>query len=79
MLIVGWADGYRNNSFRVIEQYERNGLDWRLLAGPWVHKSRANARPGANVDDDVEIIGFFDQHLRGGPELGGARVVISSA
>ena len=39
MLIAGWADGYRNNTFRVIEQYERNGLPWRLLAGPWVHKS----------------------------------------
>ena len=39
MIIAGWADGYRNNTFRVIEQYERNGLPWRLLAGPWVHKS----------------------------------------
>jgi uncharacterized protein len=67
MLIVGWADGYRNNSFRVVEQYERNGLNWRLLAGPWVHKSPENARPGPNIDDDIEIIAFFDQHLRDGP------------
>ena len=66
MLIVGWADGYRNNSFRVVEQYERNGLPWRLLAGPWVHKAPSRARPGPNVDDDVEIIAFFDAHLRGG-------------
>lgn len=67
MLVVGWADGYRNNSFRVIEQYERNGLPWRLLAGPWVHKAPSRARPGPNVDDDTEIIAFFDEHLRGGP------------
>ena len=66
MLIVGWADGYRNNSFRVIEQYERNGVPWRMLAGPWVHKSPERARPGPNVDDDVEIIAFFDEHLRDG-------------
>jgi uncharacterized protein len=67
MLVVGWADGYRNNSFRVIEQYERHGLPWRLLAGPWVHKAPARARPAPNVDDDAEIIAFFDEHLRGGP------------
>ena len=68
MLIVGWADGYRNNSFRVIEQYERNGLPWRLLAGPWVHKSPERARPGPNVDDDIEVLAFFDRHLRDGDE-----------
>lgn len=67
MLIVGWADGYRNNSFRVVEQYSRHGLPWRLLAGPWVHQAPARARPGPNVDDDKEIIAFFDEHLRDGP------------
>ena len=68
MLIVGWADGYRNNSFRVIEQYERNGLPWRLLAGPWVHKSPERARPGPNVDDDVDVLAFFDRHLGDGDD-----------
>lgn len=72
MLIVGWADGYRNNSFRVVERYQRNGLPWRLLAGPWVHKAPARARPGPNVDDDAEIIAFFDEHLRGGPRSAAA-------
>lgn len=66
MLIVGWADGYRNNSFRVVEQYERNGMPWRLLAGPWVHKDPARARPGPNLDCDAELIAFFDEHLRNG-------------
>ena len=73
MLVVGWADGYRDNSFRVIEQYERNGLPWRMLAGPWVHKSPERARPGPNVDDDVEIIAFFDEHLRDGAPVEAAR------
>jgi predicted acyl esterase len=73
LLIVGWADGYRNNSFRVVEQYERHGVPWRMIAGPWVHKSPERARPGPNVDDDVEIIAFFDEHLRGGSARAGAR------
>ncbi len=71
--IVGWADGYRNNSFRVVEQYQRNGLPWRLLAGPWVHKSPERARPGPNVDDDVEMLAFFDEHLRDDPPSPSAR------
>lgn len=76
MLIVGWADGYRNNSFRVIEQYQRNGLPWRLLAGPWVHKSPATARPGPNVDDDVDVLAFFGEHLRDDPPSPAARAQV---
>lgn len=72
MLIVGWADGYRNNSFRVIEQYARHGLPWRLLAGPWVHKSPERARPGPNVDDDVVVLRFFREHLCDEPGDGSA-------
>jgi predicted acyl esterase len=73
MLIVGWADGYRNNSFRVVEQFQRHGLPWRLLAGPWVHKSPERARPGPNIDDDVEVLAFFDRHLRDGPDVSSRR------
>ena len=64
MLIAGWADGYRNNTFRTIERLQ---VPWRLIAGPWVHKDPSVARPGPNIDSDREIIAFFDQHLRGGP------------
>ena len=64
MLIAGWADGYRNNTFRTVERLH---VPWRLLAGPWVHKDPSTARPGPNLDCDREIIAFFDQHLRGGP------------
>lgn len=61
-LIAGWADGYRNNTFRTLQHVPGT----RLLAGPWVHKAPANALPGPTVDDDLEIMRFFDQHLRGG-------------
>jgi hypothetical protein len=64
MLIAGWADGYRNNTFRTIERLR---VPWRLLAGPWSHKDPSNARPGPNIDSDAEIIAFFDEHLRDGP------------
>ena len=64
MLVAGWADGYRNNTFRTVERLR---VPWRLLAGPWSHKDPARARPGPNIDADREIIAFFDEHLRGGP------------
>ncbi len=67
MLIAGWADGYRNNTFRTVAELSRNGTPWRLLAGPWVHKDPSTARPGPNLDCDRELMAFFDEHLRGGP------------
>jgi predicted acyl esterase len=64
MLLAGWADGYRNNTFRTAQHLR---VPWRLLAGPWSHRDPAVARPGPNIDADAEIIAFFDEHLRGGP------------
>jgi predicted acyl esterase len=64
MLVAGWADGYRNNTFRTVEQLD---VPWRLLAGPWSHKDPAVSRPGPNIDVDVDVIAFFDEHLRSGP------------
>ena len=69
MLIAGWADGYRNNTFRTIAEMGRRGLPWRLLAGPWVHQAPATAHPGPNVDDRALMLAWFDQHLRAGPGL----------
>jgi predicted acyl esterase len=63
MLVAGWADGYRNNTFRTVEQL---AVPWRLLAGPWSHRDPAKARPGPNIDADAELIAFFDEHLRDG-------------
>ena len=64
MLVAGWADGYRNNTFRTVEHLS---VPWRLLAGPWSHRDPALSRPGPNIDADAELIAFFDEHLRDGP------------
>jgi hypothetical protein len=69
MLVAGWADGYRNNTFRTIEHLR---VPWRLLAGPWSHRDPAVSRPGPNIDADTEMIAFFDEHLRDGPPSTGA-------
>ena len=62
LLIAGWADGYRNNTFRAIEHLP----NWELIAGPWSHKDPSVARPGPSIDCDLELIRFFDRTLRGG-------------
>ncbi len=69
MLVAGWADGYRNNSFRTVEALRRAGVPHRLLAGPWVHADPTTAFPGPRIDLDVELAAWFDRWLRGiGPE-----------
>ena len=69
MLVAGWADGYRNNSFRTLAALERAGVPHRLLAGPWAHADPASAMPGPRIDLDVEMVAWFDRWLRGrGPE-----------
>jgi putative CocE/NonD family hydrolase len=67
MIVAGWADGYRNNTFRTVEQLGANTVPWRLLAGPWSHQDPARARPGPHLDLDVEMVRWFDEHLRGRP------------
>jgi predicted acyl esterase len=62
MLVAGWADGYRNNTFRT---FERLRSPKRLLLGPWAHQSPATAHPGPHVDLVVEMTRWFDRHLRG--------------
>lgn len=64
MLVGGWADGYRNNTFRTIEHLD---VPYRLLVGPWGHEDPARARPGPNIDAVAEMIAWFDHHLRSGP------------
>ncbi|WP_372736082.1 CocE/NonD family hydrolase, partial [Nocardioides sp.] len=65
LLVSGWADGYRNNSFRTIEALGRAGVPHRLLAGPWAHADPATAIPGPRIDLDVEMAAWFDRWLRG--------------
>ncbi len=65
LLVAGWADGYRNNSFRTIEQLAANGVPHRLLAGPWAHADPTTAMPGPRIDFDRELAAWFDHWLRG--------------
>ena len=62
MLVAGWADGYRNNSFRT---FERLRCPKALLFGPWSHMSTAYSLPGPHLDLVPEMIAWWDRWLRG--------------
>ena len=65
LIVAGWADGYRNNTFRTVAALDEAGTPWRLLAGPWAHADPANAMPGPRIDLDVRCVAWFDRWLRG--------------
>ena len=65
MIVAGWADGYRNNTFRTMEALGRSGVPRRLLAGPWAHMGPATALPGPRIDLVREMARWWDRHLRG--------------
>jgi predicted acyl esterase len=65
LIVAGWADGYRNNSFRTVEALRATGVPHRLLAGPWAHADPATAMPGPRIDLDREMVAWFDRWLRG--------------
>ena len=65
MIVAGWADGYRNNSFRTVAALAAQGMPHRLLAGPWAHADPTTAMPGPRIDFDAELAGWFDHWLRG--------------
>jgi hypothetical protein len=65
MLVAGWADGYRNNSFRTVAALREAGVPHRLLAGPWVHADPTTAYPGPRIDLDREMVAWWDRWLRG--------------
>jgi predicted acyl esterase len=56
MIVAGWADGYRNNTFRTFEALE---CPKRLLVGPWSHMSTATSLPGPHIDLVPELIRWF--------------------
>lgn len=64
MIIAGWADGYRNNTFRTYRAMTQAGTPTRLLIGPWSHQGGATARPGPHVDVCREMARWFDRWLR---------------
>ena len=65
LIVAGWADGYRNNSFRTVAALREHGVAHRLLAGPWAHADASTAMPGPRIDFEAELAGWFDTHLRG--------------
>ena len=65
LLVAGWADGYRNNTFRTVARLAAAGTPHRLLAGPWAHADPTTAMPGPRIDFDAELAGWFDHWLRG--------------
>ncbi|MGH3498455.1 MAG: CocE/NonD family hydrolase [Nocardioidaceae bacterium] len=65
MLVVGWADGYRNNSFRTAAALREAGVPHRVLAGPWAHASTSSAAPGPRIDLVPEMVAWWDRWLRG--------------
>jgi len=65
MIVAGWADGYRNNSFRTYAALAAAGTPTRLLVGPWSHMSTATSLPGPHLDLVAEKVRWFDRWLRG--------------
>ncbi len=65
MIVAGWADGYRNNTFRTYQALTAAGTPVRLLAGPWSHMSTATALPGPHIDLTAEMVRWWDRWLRG--------------
>ncbi len=64
MIVAGWADGYRNNTFRTFEALR---CPKRLLIGPWSHMSTATSLPGPHIDLVPELIRWFGRWLRDDP------------
>ena len=68
MIVAGWADGYRNNSFRTYRALTAAGTPTRLLVGPWSHMSAATSLPGPHLDIVAEQARWFDRWLRADTE-----------
>ena len=62
MLVAGWADGYRNATFRVLEALRAPA---RLLFGPWSHMATDTSLPGPRIDLLPEMVRWWDRWLRG--------------
>jgi uncharacterized protein len=65
MIVAGWADGYRNNTFRTAEALDEAGTPWKLLIGPWSHMGTEKSLPGPWVDLTAEMARWFGHWLRG--------------
>ncbi|MEP7060152.1 MAG: CocE/NonD family hydrolase [Actinomycetota bacterium] len=62
MIVAGWADGYRNNTFRTFEALT---APKRLIVGPWAHAATDTSIPGPNIDLVPEMLKWWDRWLKG--------------
>ena len=61
-LVGGWADGYSNTIFRMLEHLN---CPVKALVGPWAHKYPHFAKPGPAVGFLQECVKFWDHWLKG--------------
>ncbi len=61
MAVSGWADGYTNSVFRLLEKLDvpRQGL-----VGPWSHKYPHQGVPGPAIDFQGELLRWWDRWLK---------------
>jgi len=62
MAVSGWADGYTNAVFRLLEHLEVPRLG---LVGPWGHRYPHLGIPGPTIGFLQEVRRWFDQWLKG--------------
>jgi len=60
--ISGWADGYSNAVFRLLENLE---APTKGLIGPWSHRYPHIAEPGPAIDFLSELLRWWDYWLKG--------------
>ncbi len=61
-LVGGWADGYSNAIFRMLEHLD---VPRKGLIGPWAHKYPNFAKPGPRIGFLQECLRWWDQWLKG--------------
>lgn len=62
MAVSGWADGYTNAVFRLMEHLE---VPRQALVGPWSHKYPHEGVPGPAIGFLQEILRWWDHWLKG--------------
>ena len=60
--VGGWADGYTNPIFRMMDNLPGPR---KALIGPWAHKYPHFANPGPRIGFLQECLRWWDQHLKG--------------
>ena len=62
MAVSGWADGYTNSVFRLLEHLE---VPRKGLVGPWSHKYPHEGKPGPKIGFLQEALRWWDRWLKG--------------